>query len=86
MPTVIQKDGFAFRIYPNDHPPPHVHVYKAGTWTKIRIETPERATLVMGTGTMSASDTTRALWIIRHSSELLLAHWRRIHEQASIPD
>lgn len=85
MPTVIQQDGFAFRIYPNDHPPPHVHVYKAGTWAKIRIETPERPTRILA-GTMSPGDTTRALWIIRRSSEFLMAHWKRIRGEASVPD
>ncbi len=31
MPTVHLQGGFRFVIYPNDHRPPHVHVFKAGT-------------------------------------------------------
>jgi hypothetical protein len=30
MPSVLRKDGFDFRIYPLDHPPAHVHVFKSG--------------------------------------------------------
>ena len=29
MPTVLRKDGFAFRTYFNDHIPPHIHAFKA---------------------------------------------------------
>ena len=30
MPTVLREQGFEVRIYTLDHPPPHVHVAKAG--------------------------------------------------------
>jgi hypothetical protein len=30
MPTVLRDEGFEVRIYTSDHPPPHVHVAKAG--------------------------------------------------------
>jgi len=26
MPTILRIDGLRVPIYPNDHPPPHVHV------------------------------------------------------------
>ncbi len=29
MPTVLRVDGLRVTIYPNDHPPPHVHVVGA---------------------------------------------------------
>lgn len=29
MATIAKTNGFSFRIYPNDHQPPHVHVIKA---------------------------------------------------------
>jgi len=35
MPTVLKKDGF--RIYPNDHLPAHVHVFKAGREAKNKL-------------------------------------------------
>lgn len=30
MATIHQQDGFAFRIYPRDHEPPHVHAIVRG--------------------------------------------------------
>jgi hypothetical protein len=47
MPTVLRKDGFAVRIYFNDHLPPHVHVFKGGGQVRISLgsET-ERSQLV----------------------------------------
>ena len=35
MPTLIRKAGFEVRIYTLDHPPPHVHVARAGAIVKI---------------------------------------------------
>ncbi|MBW4681744.1 MAG: DUF4160 domain-containing protein [Microcoleus vaginatus WJT46-NPBG5] len=37
MPTVLKKDGFSIRIYPNDHLPSHVHVCKAEGEAKIHL-------------------------------------------------
>jgi hypothetical protein len=30
MPTILRIAGLRVTIYPNDHPPPHVHVVGAG--------------------------------------------------------
>jgi len=30
MPNVLSENGFDVMIYPNDHRPAHVHVYKSG--------------------------------------------------------
>ena len=39
MPTVVEVDGVRIVIYPNDHPPPHIHAWKDGRQVKIEIET-----------------------------------------------
>ena len=39
MPTVLREDGFEVRIYTFDHPPPHVHVAKAGAIVRIDLGT-----------------------------------------------
>jgi hypothetical protein len=41
MPTVLREAGFEVRIYTLDHPPPHVHVWKAGAVLKIDLATHE---------------------------------------------
>ena len=30
MPQVLEQNGFRVMIYPDDHRPAHVHVYKSG--------------------------------------------------------
>ena len=46
MPTVIREGGFEVRIYTFDHPPPHVHVAKAGAIVKIDLATHEATEIV----------------------------------------
>jgi hypothetical protein len=47
LPTVLRERGFEVRIYTLDHPPPHVHVAKAGAIVKIDLAT-SRATEIVG--------------------------------------
>jgi hypothetical protein len=37
MPTIIKKDGFRIVIYPNDHIPSHVHVFKNSGEVRIDL-------------------------------------------------
>jgi hypothetical protein len=39
MPTLVREGGFAVRIYTLDHPPPHVHVARAGAVVKVDLAT-----------------------------------------------
>jgi hypothetical protein len=34
-PTLVREEGFEVRIYTLDHPPPDVHVAKAGAIVKV---------------------------------------------------
>ncbi|ERN40426.1 protein of unknown function (DUF3532) [Rubidibacter lacunae KORDI 51-2] len=38
---ILRKDGFKVRVYPNDHEPAHVHVYKAGMEMRVDISSLE---------------------------------------------
>ena len=47
MPTVLRERGFDIMIYLNDHPPPHVHVFRAEGEVVINLgegETPPPGT------------------------------------------
>ncbi|HKC79753.1 MAG TPA: DUF4160 domain-containing protein, partial [Gemmatimonadaceae bacterium] len=57
MPTVIREDGFEVRIYTFDHPPPHVHVSKAGAIVRIDLATHYVTEIV---GAISDRDVKRA--------------------------
>jgi len=39
MPTLLNKDGFKFFFYANEHEPRHIHVSKGEGFFKIELET-----------------------------------------------
>ncbi len=79
MPTVLRKDGFAVRIYFNDHLPPHVHVFKGGGQARISLGSQAELPQLVQIEGMSDKDAARALEIVfEHQSELL-QRWEEIH-------
>jgi hypothetical protein len=38
MPTLLRENGFRFFFYPNDHPPPHVHVEYGGGAARFELD------------------------------------------------
>ena len=78
MPTVLREAGFEVRIYTFDHPPPHVHVAKAGAIVKIDLASSEIVEIV---GAISDRDARRAELLIAKHSEQLTEAWRRLHGQ-----
>ncbi len=78
MPTIIRTDGFRIVIFPNDHIPPHVHVFKSDA--EIRIELGDEPTLLSVEGKIGNKDLAKALnLVIEHQIELL-KKWQEIHE------
>jgi hypothetical protein len=76
MPTVIREGGFEVRIYTLDHPPPHVHVWKAGAVVKIDLATYEAVEVV---GEISDRDISRAERLVARNSTRLRREWARLH-------
>jgi hypothetical protein len=76
MPTVIRQAGFEVRIYTLDHPPAHVHVWKAGAVVKIDLATHEAVEVV---GTISDRDIGRAERLVARNSARLRREWARLH-------
>jgi hypothetical protein len=76
MPTVVREAGFEVRIYMLDHPPPHVHVAKAGGVVKIALDTCEATEIV---GRISDREVKRAEAIVRRNADFLRSEWKRIH-------
>jgi Domain of unknown function (DUF4160) len=79
MPTVYRQDGFEFRIYTNDHDPPHVHVFKAGGQVKIAIGDEETAPSVLLRKGMSNKDVVKAVLIVDQNQEHFLESWRKYY-------
>jgi hypothetical protein len=77
MPTIDQREGYAIRIYRNDHAPAHVHVAKAGDSAVLEIaEAPVTVRVNYG---MKPADLRRAARIVEENRDRYLADWRRIH-------
>jgi hypothetical protein len=78
MPTVFIQNGFEVRIRTRDHPPPHVHICKAGEEIKINIgndvDPPE-----IVRQKMNPTDARRAIEIVENNQSLLLEKWREIY-------
>lgn len=76
MPTVLREAGFEVRIYTFDHPPPHVHVEKAGASVKIDLAT---TMAVRITGSISDRDVKRAERLVAKHAQALMVAWRKLH-------
>jgi hypothetical protein len=64
------------RIYTLDHPPPHVHVRKAGAVIKIDLATHQAVEVA---GEISDRDISRAERLVARNSARLRRDWARLH-------
>jgi Domain of unknown function (DUF4160) len=75
MATVLRIGGLRVVIYPNDHPPAHVHVLGPGWLVVINLIGPKVREVV----NCSERGARRVLQLIEdHQAELMDA-WRRFH-------
>jgi Domain of unknown function (DUF4160) len=81
MPTILREQGFRAVIYPNDHVPSHVHVFKGSGEVRIELGDEESDPSLMSiTGLISDKDVAKALYLVKENQAKLLAKWREIHE------
>ena len=76
MPTLLREDGFEVRRYTLDHPPPHVHVAKAGAIVKIDLTTHHAIQIV---GSISDRDVKRAEQMVARNAQFLKQEWEKLH-------
>ena len=77
---MLREGGFDVRIYLNDHPPAHVHVFNADGETQITLE-PVRIDNVWS---MKPADVARAKILVTAHSTTLLAKWRALHGRSNL--
>jgi hypothetical protein len=78
MPTILTKGGLRVVIYPDDHDPPHVHVFGDGE-TKIVLGDSPQAIKVIFSIQTKASERRRAVAAVRDHHVLLLRRWSELH-------
>lgn len=84
MPVFKKIDGFEIVIYPNDHLPKHVHVFKNDGELKINPnpvgELPE---IISGLRTMGKKDGRKAFRLVVEYQAELLEMWDKYHDEKS---
>jgi len=75
MPTLLRSGGLRVVIYPNDHPPAHVHVVGPGWVVVINLFGPEVREVINCDDRMAR----RALQLIAAHRRELMDAWNRFH-------
>jgi hypothetical protein len=75
MARVYDGDGFQVHIWLNDHPPAHVHVYRAEGLAIVNLLT----LTVRAAYDMKPADLRRAVAIVEANQIRFLQKWREIH-------
>ena len=70
MPTVLNKNGFKFFFYANEHEPIHIHVTKGELYAKIEIPS-----LKVTQNHMKAHELKKALTIAKENVNLFIRSW-----------
>ena len=79
MPTVLRKSGFQIIIWTDDHPPMHVHVFKAEAELIVYLGDENIPATVRENYAMRRSEVRQALQMVAENQNLLIEVWRRIH-------
>ena len=79
MPTILSINGFRFIIWPADHEPPHVHVFKDNGEAKIGIGDDTQAPWLVTIHGLSKQEVRQAWDVVAEHQEILLNAWRQIH-------
>jgi Domain of unknown function (DUF4160) len=76
MPTVLSDEGFRIMVFPKDHPPAHVHVFKAGAMFQVDLRSFKASEVK---GNISKADIRRACRLVFENAAVLRKEWENIH-------
>jgi len=79
MPTVLRIDGLRFVIWPNDHAPPHVHVFSAEAEAKIDLGELNGYPRLIENRRMKKNELAKALKGVFENRSMLLNKWSEFH-------
>jgi hypothetical protein len=79
MPTVLRIDGLQFVIWPNDHAPPHVHVFSAEAEAKIYLGEPNEYPRLIENRRMNKTNLAKVLKCVFEQRSILLQKWNEFH-------
>ena len=70
MPTLLNKDGFKFFFYANEHEPKHIHVVKGEGFCKVEL-----ASVRVTSHRMKPKDLKNALEIVAVRKDEFVRQW-----------
>jgi hypothetical protein len=79
LPTIHEEAGFQFRIFSNDHDPPHVHAVKENKAVSIDLGDQNTRPSIERNYGMKRVDVKKALRIVAEYQEVFLEHWGKYH-------
>lgn len=80
MPEILRVDGFIVKIWLNDHPPRHVHIFKNDGECIIELSNKNIAPKLLKFHAIKRKDLAKALLIVAEHQDKLNAAWEKIHE------
>jgi hypothetical protein len=80
MPVIHREYGWSLVVYPNDHPPPHVHAWYGDGEVKVSIPPPGEPVSVLRVSKLATHHAVRAVRMVENHRELLRSAWSEIHD------
>ena len=75
MPTIFRVDGLRIVIYPNDHPPAHVHVIGPDWEVVVNLVGLQVREIICG----GDREARHAFDLVQENRSVLMDAWRSIH-------
>ena len=79
MPTILFINGYKFIIWPDDHEPSHVHVFKGDGEAKVRVGNSEQAPSFVTISGLTKREAKFVWGVVAEHQEVLLDAWEKIH-------
>ena len=79
MPEILRVDGYIVKIWFNDRPPKHVHVFKSDGECVIELNDRGGVPVLLKFQGMNRKEISKALKIVNKHQSKLLQKWQFIH-------
>ncbi len=78
MSVILRSNGFLFVIYPNDHEPPHIHIFRAGAESIINLGIDDQEPVIRDVYRMRNRDIAVAMAVTRANNDRFLKCWKEL--------
>jgi len=80
MPTVARVRNVRVVLYPNDHPPPHVHaIRRDGAWARLALNCPDGPVTLIDQSGFRLADMTVVGKVVAADLASICEQWKAVH-------